>query len=346
MPQATHNPVTDTPVRQGSSLRGSRSTAPVFVVGCPRSGTTYLYHVLLSAGNFAVYRAESQVFHMLEPRFGDLSVAGHRKNLLASWFQSRLFTATGLQREPLQERILRECHNGGDFLRIVMEETAQHQGVKRWAECTPDHVLYLPRIKQTIPEALVIHMIRDGRDVALSMEKQGWPRQLPWDRLSRRMAGGVYWEWMTREGQREGAQLGPDYIEVRYEDLVGNPREVLHRLSSFISQELNYDEIQRVAIGSVKLPNTSFTEEAGSASFAPIGRWKNFYSPEQLLRFEALVGTGLKQFGYALSGKDESASSGLNFFRAQYWAWFAAKFYLRAKTPLGRLLVTRNLSKM
>jgi hypothetical protein len=46
-----------------------RKTAPVFVLGCPRSGTTVLYHMLLSAGNFAVYRTESNVFNLLVPRF-------------------------------------------------------------------------------------------------------------------------------------------------------------------------------------------------------------------------------------------------------------------------------------
>jgi Sulfotransferase family len=328
-----------------ASVSPMRSTAPVFVVGCPRSGTTYLYHVLLSAGNFAVYRAESEVFHLLEPRFGDLSVAKNRHNLLAAWFQSRLYTATGLQREPLEERIIRECRNGGDFLRIVMEEMAHHQGVKRWAECTPDHILYLPRIKQTIPNALVIHIIRDGRDVALSMEKQGYPKQLPWDRTSRRMAGAVYWEWMTGKGHEAGEHLGPDYIEVGYEDLVGNPREALARLSAFIAQELDYDEIQRVGIGSVSRPNTSFKEEGGSAGFTPIGRWKKFYSPEELSKFEELVGQSLKEFGYELSEKTDSENS-WNFFRAQYRAWFEAKHYLRTKTPLGRVLVTRDLSKV
>jgi hypothetical protein len=141
MPNAIQNVVSEAP-----STRTSRSTAPVFVVGCPRSGTTYLYHGLLSAGNFAIYRAESEVFHLLEPRFGDLSREGNRKNLLAAWFPSRLFAATGLERQALEEKILRECRNGGDFLRIVMGEMAAQQGVKRWADCTPDHVLYLPRI--------------------------------------------------------------------------------------------------------------------------------------------------------------------------------------------------------
>jgi hypothetical protein len=68
------------PVR-GEPLSNSRSKTPVFVVGCPRSGTTLVYHMLLSAGNFAIYRAESQVFNLLEPRFGDLSIAGHKRAL-------------------------------------------------------------------------------------------------------------------------------------------------------------------------------------------------------------------------------------------------------------------------
>src|SRR5271154_3918930 len=92
-----------------SASSRSRSLAPVFVVGCPRSGTTYLYHVLLSAGNFAIYRAESQAFHLLEPSFGDLSLPGNKQRLLATWFKTRLFTATRLDAKPLEERVMREC---------------------------------------------------------------------------------------------------------------------------------------------------------------------------------------------------------------------------------------------
>jgi hypothetical protein len=324
----------------------SRSKAPVFVLGCPRSGTTYLYHVLLSAGNFAIYRAESEVFHLLEPRFGHLGDTANKQRLLDAWLRCRLFTATGLNAATLREKVMRECNNAGDFLRIVMEETARHQRVERWAECTPDHILYLPHIKRTIPDALVIHIIRDGRDVALSMEKQGWPQQLPWDRMNRRMAGAVYWDWMVSKGRKDGAQLGPDYIEVQYEELINQPREVLERLSSFVGQELNYDEIQRVAIGSVRRPNTSFAGESESETFDPIGRWKKFYSPEQAAMFDELAGETLKEVGYEPSSEGNQHRSGWNAWRAQYRAFFEAKFYLRTRTPLSRLLVTRDLSKV
>lgn len=58
------NAVVCSPFRS-ESLGNSRSKAPVFVVGCPRSGTTLPYHMLFSAGNSTIYRAESQVFNLL-----------------------------------------------------------------------------------------------------------------------------------------------------------------------------------------------------------------------------------------------------------------------------------------
>jgi len=325
---------------------GTRSTAPVFVLGSPRSGTTLLYHMLLSAGNFAVYRAESEALHLLEPRFGDLSVEKNKRRLMQEWVKTRLFTATGLEAASLQERVMAECRNGGDFLRIVMEETARRQGVARWAECTPDHLLYLPRIKQTIPEALVIHIIRDGRDVALSMERQNYPRKLPWDLSLRRMAAGLYWEWMVRNGRELGRELGPDYIEVHYEDLVSRPQQVLDQLSPFIGQALDYEQIQRVGIGSVSQPNTSFKAEAEGDGFNPVQRWKKHFAPAELAIFEELLGDALPQFGYARETKVEKKSIGLRMLRAQYLAFFDAKLYLRTRTPLGRMLVTRDLSRL
>lgn len=115
---------------------------------------------------------------------------------------------------------MEECRNGGDFLRIVMSEIAARQGVGRWADTTPEHLLYL-RIKETIPDALVIHIIRDGRDVALSTDKQRYIRRLPWDRLPSKMAAGLYWGGMVSKGRR-GRDLGDDYIEVHFETWFAN----------------------------------------------------------------------------------------------------------------------------
>jgi hypothetical protein len=323
----------------------SRSKAPVFVLGSPRSGTTLLYHMLLSAGNFAVYRTESQVFNLLEPRFGDLRSASNRQKLLAAWLKSRLFTATGLNSDMIGRRVMAECRNAGDFLRTVMEETARSQSVERWADCTPEHLLFIERIKKTIPDALVIHVIRDGRDVALSMEKQAWIRPLPWHKGKDRLACGLYWEWMVQKGRDSGVGLGPDYIEIRFEDLLTRPQDTLKQLGQFIDQDLDYDHIQRVGIGSVSQPNSSFGVDP-TGVFSPVGRWRSAFSEPELAEFEGLVGVTLKALGYELGTRDRSAAlrSDLQSMRTQYRRFFDSKRFLKSKTPLGRLLVTRDLS--
>jgi hypothetical protein len=317
----------------------------VFVLGCGRSGTTLLYHMLLSAGNFAVYRVESNAINLLEPRFGNLSSPRNKRRLLEAWYESRLYTLSGLDKGEIAAKVMSECQNGGDFLRIIMSEVARQQGVERWADTTPEHLLHLHRIKQTIPEALVIHIIRDGRDVALSTAKQGYIRPLPWDRTPPKMAAGLYWEWMVNKGRCDGRDLGGDYTEVHFEELMERPREALAKLGEFIAQELDYDQIRRKGIGSVNAPNSSF-DDALSDNFNPTGRWRSGFSPQELAMFEGLVGHTMEENGYELATKDRGSleRSDLKRMRAMYRFYFDTKLYLKAKTPLGQLLVTRDLS--
>jgi len=317
----------------------------VFVLGCVRSGTTLLYHMLLSAGNFAVYRVESNAINLIEPAFGDLSIQRNKRQLLEAWYNSRLYTRSGLSKGAIDEKVMSDCRNGGDFLRIVMSEMAVQQGVERWADTTPEHLLFLGRIKETIPEALVIHIIRDGRDVALSTDKQGYVKPLPWDRKPSKMAAGLYWEWMVNKGRRDGRSLGGDYMEVHFEKLISEPRETLAQLGEFIGQDLDYDRIRQVGIGSVSAPNTSFTPGSDEA-FNPVGRWRSGYSEEELATFEGLVGRTLQSNGYELASSDRDAANRaeLGIMRAVYRTYFDTKLYLKAKTPLGHLLVSRDLS--
>ena len=332
--------VTITTTRASSA----RSKAPVFVLGSPRSGTTLLYHMLLSAGNFVVYRAESQVFNLLEPRFGDLSSKRNKQRLLRAWEASTLFTKTGLAADQIERDILVNCQNAGDFLRIVMESMAHAQGVERWADCTPEHLLSLARIKETIPNALVIHIIRDGRDVALSMEKQHWIRPFPWDRSKGLEVAALYWEWIVNRGRAAGKILGPDYCEVRYEDLVGDPHRILAQLGSFIEQDLDYERIQKVGIGSVSKPNSSFKGEQASGEFKPVARWKNSLTTDRLRNLEYVIGPTLRELGYQPETESPSSHHALDRMRSSYRRYFDAKHMLKTETPLGRIFSSRDLS--
>jgi hypothetical protein len=328
-----------------SRKTNSRKKAPVFVLGCGRSGTTLLYHMLLSAGGFAVYRAESNAINLLEPRFGDLSVKRNKENLMEAWLASKLFERSGLDAETIKAKVIAECQNGGDFLRIIMSEMGRNQNVERWADCTPEHLLHLERIKETIPEALIIHIIRDGRDVALSTAKLGYVRRAWWDRTPNVMVSGLYWEWMVRKGREDGRKLGPDYTEVRFEELISDPRATLAKLSGFVDQDLDYDHILKVGIGSVSEPNTSF-KDTSDGEFNPLERWRKQLTGEHLAMFEGLVGNTLEELGYTLGTTNRSLlkRADLKVMRALYQRYFDSKLWLKARTPLGKMLVTKDLS--
>jgi len=304
-----------------------RKHAPVFVLGSPRSGTTLLYDMLLSAGGFAVYLAESNVFNLLVPRFGDLTSRANRERLLEAWLDSKLFRASGLDAELIRQRILQDCHSGGDFLRIVMGEICTLQGVRRWAENSPEGMLYLPLIKQLIPEALVIHIIRDGRDVATSLGRLRYVRAFPWETRHSLMGCGLYWEWIVQQGRSFGRSAGADYMEIHFEDLLAHPEETLGQVSRFVDHPLDYELIRSVAYGTVSKPNTSFRAEAPNIEFNPVGRWKKSFSQEQLLRLEQLVGQTLQELGYTLAtdGARKELSLALQATRLLHRAYFAGK---------------------
>jgi Sulfotransferase family len=318
-----------------------RNKAPVFVVGCPRSGTTLLYHMLLSAGGFAIYRSETNFFNILLPRFGDLSVLGNRQRLMEFWLTSLLFRVSELSAAEIEAKVLKECMSSADFLPTVMGEVARRQGVERWADCTPEHLLHIPEIKQAIPKALIIHIIRDGRDTALSLAKQDWVPPFPWGKGETLMVAGIYWEWMVEKGRKHGAQLASDYAEVRYEELLLQPCETLARLGRFIDQNLDYNRIRQVAVGSVAQPNTSFTEESGGRQFDPIGRWRNRLQEQDLSRLEGVIGGMLQELGYALATSVSSLRDrhAVRRMRALYRGYFGLRLWLKMHTRLARFLV-------
>ena len=301
---------------------------PVFVVGSPRSGTTLLYDMLMSAGGFAIYLGESSIFNVVAPRFGNLGVRKNRDKMWNAWLGSRLFRASGIEPRSIESKMLENCRNAGDFLRTIMEEIARNQNARRWAGNTPEETLYLPLIKKTIPDALFIHVIRDGRDVALSLSRRRYIKPFPWKERETAIGAAIYWQWILKKGRRIGRTFGSDYTEIRFEQLVSDPRSALNNLSSFLDHELDYDRIQRTALGSVSQPNTSFKTQSPQ-EFNPVERWKKDLTADEVAKIEELIGETLIELGYGLANLETRHSwPGLvgekfvyhSFFEAKLWA--------------------------
>ena len=314
-----------------------RRTNPVLVVGCPRSGTSLLYSMLESAGHFAVHRAETCIFSLLGPCCGDLRNPRNRARMLEIWEQSDQCTVAGLDMAPVRRRINEECRNTGDFLRIFMENVARHQGAERWAEKTPQHVFFMQEIKRTIPDAQFIHIIRDGRDVAISLAHQQAIRPFPWDRGRSLLVAGLYWQWSVSYGSKVGRRLGADYLEVHYEELINQPQQTLDKIGAFIGQELNYEQILRNGVGEVRRPNTSFASDPN-----PIGRWRKRITPDELAQLECVIGKLLERCGYPCAAAPLAAPA-LARMQAAYHTYFAAKHSLKVHTPLTRWMVNLDI---
>jgi len=120
----------------------------------------------------------------------------------------------------------------GPAVRAFYEAYAGRAGKPRWGEKTPRYVLKMPLIASALPEARFVHVIRDGRDVALSVL----------DRTVKSVdAAEVARRWQRKiERAREDAPRLDHYLEVRYEELVADPGPVLKRVCEFV--ELDFDE--------------------------------------------------------------------------------------------------------
>ncbi len=336
----------------GVSAQGSKNHAdperkrrPVFIMGCHRSGTNLLYDTLLSAGGFAVYRGYLPIYEILIPRFGSLENPRNRQKIVETWLQSKGFRRAGLEAGPLSSKLRTECRNGGDIKRIVMDEIAQSQGVQRWAIYDPDSVLNMARIMRDMPDALFVHIIRDGRDIALSLMKMGAFRPFPWSQRPRGLLEtALYWDWTVHKGRQYGRQIPGDYIEIHYEELVTESRAALARLGDFLDHDLDYDRIQKAGLGRLRESNSSFRGDEKEMQ-NPVNRWREKLSHQQVVALEALIGRSLEEFGYLLTVDSEERRIGFRWkcLASVYPRFLSTKHWLKVSTPVGHLA---NLSAL
>jgi hypothetical protein len=149
----------------------------------------------------------------------------------------------------------------------------------------------------------------------------------------------------VREGRKHGGDLGSDYLEIHYEDLVQNPRQVLSRLSRFVEQDLDYERIQKIGVGAVSHPNSSFAVETGGGEFTPVERWRNSLDARQVAVLDELIGETLQELGYPLeSSGTRVAGRSLARMRNRYRWYFDLKLRLKRDTALGRVFASRDLS--
>ena len=257
-----------------------------FIVGCPRSGTTLLQqalnrhsHIAIppETGFFSCLRSSRRVQHEHLQRVNeDLEIA-------------QLLPAKRL-RQPAEARAYYE-----EMARLYLEQLDK-PGVTHFGEKTPAHLNHLDGIRRVFPEARIILIHRDGRDVALSL------RRLPW--TSRDLyVNFALWLYCCRLQRAAQRSCGLPLLCVRYEDLVTNPETELRKILAFL--ELPYEPW--VAEGKGNAAGVPDWEEPWKAraiekiNCERLDLWRTELSHEEIGILECWGGWALRDLGYELT---------------------------------------------
>jgi hypothetical protein len=114
----------------------------------------------------------------------------------------------------------------------IMSDAAARRGKRRWAEKTPENIVSLPFLSRLFPHGRFVHIIRDGRDVALSTAECYWKEihMVPGLADNTFVNALLRWvNWLTRL-QDTVTSLSLDVYSLRYEDLVASPEPEMRRL--------------------------------------------------------------------------------------------------------------------
>jgi hypothetical protein len=295
----------------------NRPPAP-FVVGLTRSGTTLL-RMMLDAHPELTIPPET---HFVPDLIKAAKDGGSVDDMVAAMTENRTWQDFGIEASEMRRAfeavpIGAELERPGAAVRAFFDAYAARQGKPRWGDKTPAYMLSVTRIGRALPEVKFIHLIRDGRDVALSQSARAINEQPPRDEQAAR------WVKRITKSREQAAKLGGDrYIEARYEDLVRDPEPTLRRICGFIELDfdpamLTYyeraaDRLQEMA-GALRKDGTHAEQAEGyridnhkpttkPPDPAKLDKWRREMSPEDLKAYEGVAGDMLTELGYELSG--------------------------------------------
>jgi hypothetical protein len=277
----------------------------VFIVGCPRSGTTLFRHMVNAHPRLAITPEAQWIPLWFKERRGLTPEGMVTPELVPQLLAEPKFALLRMGRAELLG-LLGNGHpvSYAAFVSGIFDLYGKAEGKALVGNKTPDYARRMDTLRTLWPGVRFIHLIRDGRDVALSL--------MAWPRVSKKRPGtlatwkddpvrtaALWWELNVRSG-RDGAQgLGPKlYHEIRYESLVARPVEVCREVCSFL--DLPYDDAM-LRFHEAQ-PKAGAPEVPAKTEWQPVTAglrdWRTQMSSEDVERFEATVGGLLDELGY------------------------------------------------
>jgi hypothetical protein len=290
----------------------------VFIVGCPRSGTTLLGRLVDAHPDIAIIHEGRFVADWFERRRGLTPDGAITTRLIDELLAYPPFEGVGVGREEL-ERLARSSEpvSYSSFVSGIYDLHGRSRGKRLVGDKTPHYVRSLPTLHALWPRARFVHLIRDGRDVCLSVLNWGKvavrggsvARFSAWEEHPVSTAA-LWWEWQVRLGREAGESLGPElYHELRYEALVDDPVVQCRALCAFLGVPYD-DRMLRFHEGRTREEPSRDAKKSWRPVTPGLRNWRSEMPEEDLARFEAAAGGLLDELGYprGAPGPDEQAA--------------------------------------
>jgi hypothetical protein len=291
-----------------------------FVIGSARSGTTLLRMILNAHPEVAVppeSRFVVELYRSDEVLVEDFLARLDAHPRWASWdtpIENVRAQLAGVATLPYPEAI-----------EAAYLAFAKSRNKKRYGDKTPRYIKHIPLLSRLWPEAKFVHLVRDGREVALSYA------DVPFGPSTIAKAAAL-WKERVELGLEQGRALGPKrYNEMRYERLLARPQEEIESLCSFLELDfdpamLDYSEHARSEVlDRAKLYNPHVTK-----SITKTRSWDEQMPPSQVEVFEAVAGDALQELSYERAFPSPRLGARL------------ASLAGRAGLPIGRLVSKRT----
>ena len=287
------------------------SDRPIFVLGCPRSGTTLLQLMLHAHPRIAIPPETRFLIDVYNSRngFGDLREEANRRALAAAITGARktLFYDLGLNAREVTAEIVTGPPTLGSALGAVFRAYARRFGKPRWGDKRPGYYQYIPALLRLFPDAQIVHLIRDGRDCVASL------KAMPWFQHDIYVAIATWLEAIAA-GRRAARSLPPgSYVELRYEHLAASPAQQLAGLCEFLGEEYDPAMAEPRRVAGIAIPDRK-TWHAGTHSEvtpALTGAWQHRLEPWEISLCDTAMGRRLQALGYELSGAPRSPAGDL-----------------------------------
>lgn len=273
------------------------NSAPFFIVGSGRSGTTLLRMILSSHSRLSIPPETYYLKPLLEQLPVDRALSPSEVERAVKIMTSHYrWPDMGIDAGDLaREAAALVSPKLRDIVEIAYAEHLAREGKARWGDKTPPYIQIVPRLAEMFPGARFIHLLRDGRDVAKSFQSVGWYGPL----LHRNT---IEWTEAVDLDQRwRKSSLADSILVVRYEDLVRQTEKTTRDICAFLDEEfepqmLGWEEkVDRLVPPREQYIHTKLRRKP---SHIDIERWRREMSAWEMFVSEAFMGKDLARAGY------------------------------------------------